>query len=326
MALQNGQLDDVLLTSMPNQPGARLTIEAARSWGRLIAEVREVHGWTPTITSVADAYRSYEIQERIFLQRYTQTYNTGINYSPPRTKYWNGRVWYLRKGLATAATPGTSNHGLGVACDVTGLGGFTSLRYREFKPIANKHGWDNIEGTSIGEPWHWVYKPALDHVAKTVSTAGGGTILTPGGSLPNPLEPEDFMATVDQKEWEEVVQRIKNAESQTTTLLRLFDAEGILSAALARLDKGWAAEDGDPEFAEHRKKLDWLTQMIADIHGGVAGIPALLVALGNDDVDPEKLASAIVPLIAANTTRLSDEDLLAVAKAVNDEAHKRSAD
>src|SRR5688572_8512713 len=57
-------------------------------------------------------YRSYQQQVDLFLSRYV-TWNTGNSY-----KYWNGRRYYKRDGVAMAATPGTSNHGLGLADDL----------------------------------------------------------------------------------------------------------------------------------------------------------------------------------------------------------------
>jgi len=65
------------------------------------------------ILDTTGRYRSYERQEALFLERYT---TTPIEGRP--TKTWNGIVWYQKPGVAMAATPGTSNHGLGLADDV----------------------------------------------------------------------------------------------------------------------------------------------------------------------------------------------------------------
>lgn len=45
----------------------------------------------------------------------------------------------------------------------------------------------------------------------------------------------------------------------------------------------------------------------------------------DDDVDPAELAAALAPLLVAQTPQLSDADLTAVATAVADEQHRRSA-
>jgi hypothetical protein len=147
------------------------------------------------VTSAADAYRAYAIQERIFRQRYTPNGPTAVDGAG---KAWQGQRWYRLPIYAAAATPGTSNHGWGVACDITGLASFTGTRYRQLASVAAAHGWDNNEGASINEAWHWVYKPTADRVSKTI-TAPGVNIPNPGGTLPADLTPEDDMPyTEDQ--------------------------------------------------------------------------------------------------------------------------------
>lgn len=64
-----------------------------------------------------------------------------------------------------AATPGTSNHGLGLAVDLGGFGGvgqFTSPRYRWMKANAAEFGWYHPRimepgGGGPQEPWHWEF-------------------------------------------------------------------------------------------------------------------------------------------------------------------------
>ncbi len=182
--MSNGMIDTSTLTMVPGQSSLRLTAAAAASWGRLRAAVQAAHGWTPTLT---DAYRDYATQERIFRERYTSTYLSGRP-----TKRWNGATWYLRSRRATAATPGTSNHGLGTTVDITGLGGFNGARYRELAAIAGSHGWNNIEGRSISEAWHWTHVPTSD---EQLTSAGGTTTGTvtdvPASTAPTPLAQED---------------------------------------------------------------------------------------------------------------------------------------
>jgi len=192
----NGNIPGDVLVALRDQPaGARLLADAAASWERMSDECWLRFGWRPRVTSGADAYRPYAVQERIFRQRYV-TYYTGIgpklwdsNNNGTKETWWRLPVW------ATAAVPGTSNHGRAVACDITGLGGFNGTRYRQLASIAAKHGWDNNEGRSIAEAWHWVYKGSLDLVARTIIAGGSINIPVPGGSLPAPLEEEDIMAS-----------------------------------------------------------------------------------------------------------------------------------
>lgn len=70
-----------------------------------------------TLGHVGD-YRSYARQEAMFLDRYSDK-PTGRR--PKVTRTWNGKTWYLKKGKAPSATPGTSNHGWGLAIDVASV-------------------------------------------------------------------------------------------------------------------------------------------------------------------------------------------------------------
>lgn len=70
-----------------------------------------------TVTSVADAYRTYALQEQVFRQRYRQTYNPLIC-TRSESRVWNGTRWWKLKNVAPVATPGTSNHGWALAVDV----------------------------------------------------------------------------------------------------------------------------------------------------------------------------------------------------------------
>jgi LAS superfamily LD-carboxypeptidase LdcB len=64
-----------------------------------------------------------------------------------------------------AATPGTSNHGWGLAIDVAGIGGlgqFDSPGYVWLKAHAEDFGWHHPRGMEPGgsgpqEPWHWEF-------------------------------------------------------------------------------------------------------------------------------------------------------------------------
>lgn len=207
MVARNGIADDTL-TDVPGEPGARLRADAAASWGRLCDDVERRYGWRPRLTSAGDAFRPYAVQERIFRQRYTTTGPTAVDW---RGKRWDGsgngvpETWWRLPIWAAAATPGASNHGWGVACDVTGLGGFHGRRYREFKTVALEHGWDNVEGAAIAEAWHWRYRPHNDRHAG--ATAVGRPVLgvgldgiptLPGGALPAALTRFDRITTPEE--------------------------------------------------------------------------------------------------------------------------------
>lgn len=112
---QNGRIPDTLLESIPGQDGGptiRLVEPAARAWKAMQAAAL-ADGVVLKATSTVDSFRPYAVQEKIFRQRYTTTPLRG---RPSRS--WEGARWYQKPGTAAAAVPGTSNHGLGLACDV----------------------------------------------------------------------------------------------------------------------------------------------------------------------------------------------------------------
>lgn len=176
MAYSNGRIDTSTLTPVASQPSLRLRSGVAAAWAALRAAVLATYGWVVTLT---DAYRDYATQERIFRQRYTTTYLPGRP-----SKMWLGKRWYLKRGYAAAATPGTSNHGFGITVDVANLGGFSGTKYRQFAALAVPAGWSNAEGASIGEPWHWNF------------TGTAGLTSNPGGNAGTvPAAPD--LPTVD---------------------------------------------------------------------------------------------------------------------------------
>lgn len=63
--------------------------------------------------------------------------------------YWNT----LPRGQA--ARPGTSNHGWGLAIDISGVGGHGSTKYNWLNANAGKYGFDD---NVSHEAWHWEYE------------------------------------------------------------------------------------------------------------------------------------------------------------------------
>lgn len=100
--------------------------------------------------------------------------------------------------------PGYSNHGLGLAIDVSNFGGvgqFNNARRRKLIGILKKHGWTEVEGRRVNEPWHLVYDPSQDD-GKTsskshtrVTTAPVRLRETPNGDVERVLE-EGFRFSV----------------------------------------------------------------------------------------------------------------------------------
>jgi hypothetical protein len=90
--------------------------ERAFSW--LFQTVKAETGITMSAVSNGDDYRSYEMQHDVFMQRYLPNYNIlRTTKADPRIGP-DGRVWYKKWGVAAVASPGTSNHGWGLALDV----------------------------------------------------------------------------------------------------------------------------------------------------------------------------------------------------------------
>ena len=113
-----------------------------------IVEAAAAEGVVLKPTSAGDTYREYEWQKKGFLQRYSlQDTGTG------KTKTFEGKTWYLKKGMATLATPGKSQHNLGLAVDVHSAAEPKRLNWL----IANvkKFGfsWEVVPE----EPWHLRY-------------------------------------------------------------------------------------------------------------------------------------------------------------------------
>lgn len=110
----NGKLAPSILVDTA-VPGAdwpcRLVLPAARSYRALCAAAKTA-GHILKPSGRYDSYRPYDVQERIFRERF-RTYNTDSGV----TRQWLGHTWWLVPGMALAAVPGTSNHGLGLAVD-----------------------------------------------------------------------------------------------------------------------------------------------------------------------------------------------------------------
>ena len=86
-----------------------------------------------------------------------------------------------------AASPGTSNHGLGLAIDIDLSGqGRSSQKYKWLAKNANKYGWYE---TVSSEPWHWDFKynkvkVNLNTSSTTAANVGGvGKSIVIGDSL-----------------------------------------------------------------------------------------------------------------------------------------------
>lgn len=129
----NGAVPEDMLCAPAFAPDARLRCDAAQALERLNAAYRAEHGRDLKVVS---SYRSYSAQVA--------------------TRASRGSL---------AATPGTSNHGRGVAVDLGGFGSvgqFDDPDYLWMRAHAGDYGWYHPASMRPGgggpqEPWHWEY-------------------------------------------------------------------------------------------------------------------------------------------------------------------------
>ena len=101
-------------------------------------------------TSQADTYRSLETQEYGFYQRYTDNPKPALMKQKPRI--YKGKAWYLKKGYAPLAVPGTSQHNYGVAIDIANASG-ARLEWLAKNAVSFGFSWEVLPE----EPWHLRY-------------------------------------------------------------------------------------------------------------------------------------------------------------------------
>jgi len=126
----NGFLDPAALCPLYAAPGHRLRADAAAAFNAM-SRARAAATGSPLC--VTDSYRSYAEQVDV----------------------------YSRKP-SLAATPGTSNHGLGLAADLCGgVERFGSSAYLWMKANAGRFGFSHPSWAEPGgakpEPWHWEF-------------------------------------------------------------------------------------------------------------------------------------------------------------------------
>jgi hypothetical protein len=125
------------------------------------------------------AYRSFAEQLSLFAQRYEYPARTGLPASSYRT--YGERTYSLRSGMAAAASPGTSNHGLGVAVDIaipvidTDTGKITSYTRIDQSKLA----WPWLLGHAVEHGWSWELQSEPWHLH----------LITLRGATPAPVIP-----------------------------------------------------------------------------------------------------------------------------------------
>lgn len=136
--VENGKVPAGLLR--PAHGGGTLHHVAAAAWHAMVEAARQ----DGIELGNVGAYRSYDAQVALFKQRYTRIPNGSRT-----TRTWNGKRYWLRRGVAPSATPGTSNHGWGIAIDVANVGTGGRLAWLLNNAARFGFSWELQE-----EPWH----------------------------------------------------------------------------------------------------------------------------------------------------------------------------
>lgn len=195
--IENGKLPADLLVKI-GVGSARMERTAARAFMAMFAEARR-SGFD--IKHVGD-YRSFDQQLNLFLSRYEPTSLSNYSVTPSsRRKKWDdarrygyNSVYWVKKRIngsfpATAATPGNSNHGWGLALDIaeeydkdSAPDPIRQVFVNWLCDNAHRYG---ISAELQSEPWHWRYV-AGDRIPEAVLVhEKGGKPVAPATSGPS---------------------------------------------------------------------------------------------------------------------------------------------
>lgn len=253
---KNGKLPDRLLARI-GVGSARMEVTAARSFIAMFAEARRA-GFD--IREVGD-YRTYEEQVNLFVSRYEPVSYARYAVTPSdRKKVWEGAnergfdsKYWIKKQIngsypATAASPGSSNHGWGLALDVAEEYDKDSapdpIRAAFVNWLIDNAREYGISAELQSEPWHWRYVAGDNIPAATMRFEKDG-----GKPNPNPSpDPTPGPAVVfaypgkplrlgSQGEAVKLIQRVVGAKP-----------DGDYGAATERRVKAWQKDHGlDPD-------------------------------------------------------------------------------
>jgi len=147
--VEPGELDQCLLRKIEGK--GQLHHCAADAYEAMDAAAN-AEGIDLSPTSPADTYRSLAVQEYGFFQRYTdKPKNKKLMKQKPRI--YKGKAWYLKKGMAPLAVPGTSNHNLGIAIDISNAAEPKRLEWLAKNAVSFGFSWEVLPS----EPWHLRY-------------------------------------------------------------------------------------------------------------------------------------------------------------------------
>ena len=187
-----GRLNTKNLTAIPaayhtHGTTAYLQADAAGAFLRVATAFQKRFGKRLVAMSF---YRPYADQVRIFLKNYYR-YN-GARRPGTTDRSYNGSTYRLRSGMAPVASPGYSNHGLGITVDFnSGVQNRYSAEHNWMLSEGTKYGWDWTEGRRIGEPWHWSYNSSKDRMK--------GSSIQPAPSSPSTAIPVADLAETQRQ-------------------------------------------------------------------------------------------------------------------------------
>jgi len=163
---KNGELNPSLLRDI-KAPNGKLHRLAATAWNAM--QLAAYFGGVEL--KHVGAYRPLTEQVKLFNARY-EANPTGR--TPQVTRSYQGKTWYLKKGVAPAGTPGTSNHGWGLAIDVADASGkrldwLLGDGFATCNALKYGFSWEVKDGANA-EAWHIRYV-AGDTLPQTVLEA-----------------------------------------------------------------------------------------------------------------------------------------------------------
>jgi hypothetical protein len=168
-----GKLPESLLRAIPS--GGKLHHRAADAWNAMVAKAK-ADGVELKPTSSGDLYRTYESQLAGFKQRYVLEPVAGTS-----TKTFEGKTWYLKKGMAMLATPGKSNHNLGLAIDIASASEPKRLNWL----IANIKDFGFSWEVVPSEPWHIRLVTGDNPTPAVIAFTGGAVpVASPAAAAP----------------------------------------------------------------------------------------------------------------------------------------------
>lgn len=232
---------------------------------------------------VTDGYRSYESQVAIFAARNTTTYLPGRPVS-----IWNGRKWYRKPGTASAAVPGTSNHGWGQALDLgSGVNSsLTSPEYLWMRANAPRFGWTHpawARRSASLEPWHWEGVTVAAYVGNVIGTL-------PAPLAPTPPTPDVPLEVIDMRQ--AIIDIFEHytglspseGQVQEFTAFWMLNGSAVTAQQIRDSAAGQVAQAYRDELGRQPESQQVVAAYLAQFHGDIAAIRAALAA------SPEGLA------------------------------------